>query len=102
MPLPLAGVAASALAPLLQQVFRWFVFSMAAKAVLKIMAHFGVALATNKLLIQPLLDMVVSKWHSMPVELSQWLGALGIDVVVSILISAYSIEGLSRVFLVKK
>lgn len=103
MPLPIiAAEAMGALGPLLTRLLMWWGMSQAIKVVVKIMAGLGVALATDKFVIQPSLDAAKAAWQGLPADLAMWLGAVGIDKMASILFAAYSIDAMARVFLVKK
>ena len=73
-----------------------------ARFVIKIFGGLGLALGTHALVMQPLIDWAIAKWQSMPGSIAQWLSALGVDVAVSIILSAYGIQGATRVILKRK
>lgn len=101
MPIPFVAAAGAVIGPALLQAGRWLLFAEAGKAVVKVLGFLGLSLATNELAIEPIMDNVAGWFGAIPGDLTVWLGALGIDKVASILISAYLVSGISRVFLRK-
>lgn len=67
--------------------------------VIHIMAFLGLAFATNEYLVQPIIDMITGRTGGLPADITAWAGAFGIDKVLSILTSAYTIRGAKKVFL---
>ncbi|XQA67122.1 DUF2523 family protein [Xanthomonas sacchari] len=75
------------------------IITKAARWVTKTFIGLGVGLGSYALILQPLLDWAVAKWQAMPGNIAAWLHALGIDVAVSIILSAYGFKGTERLFL---
>lgn len=69
--------------------------------VIKIFTGLGIGYVSYAMVLQPLLDLAIGKWQSMPGSVAQWLGALGIDVALSIIISAYGFKGAERLLLTR-
>lgn len=103
MPLPvvLPVLATGGIAAVIVTALRWFFMAHFAAAVIRLFAVLGIAWSTNELLIQPLIDQATTAWGALSGDLRLWLGAFGIDKVVSITISAYTIYGIKRLFLGK-
>lgn len=59
----------------------------------------GIGLGSYVLILQPILDWAITKWQAMPGSIAAWLHALGVDVAVSIILSAYGFKGTERLFL---
>ncbi|ALN85978.1 hypothetical protein LC55x_2713 [Lysobacter capsici] len=70
--------------------------------VIKITTALGIGFISYGLILQPLLDWAITKWQSMPGSIAQWLSALGVDVAVSIVLSAYGFRGTERLLLGKR
>lgn len=99
MPAPLA---LAALTPLLMQLLRWLFLAKLASFIGRVAVMLGIGLATNEFLIDPLLEHVEAAWSGVPASLAQWMGALGLDKVISILMSAFAIAGAKQLFLAKQ
>ena len=52
--------------------------------------------------VQPGLDWALTKWQSMPGDLASWLHALGIDVAISIILSAFGFKNTAGLILRKR
>lgn len=78
------------------------IISKAARWVTKSFMGLGVGLGSYLLILQPMLDWALVKWQAMPGNIAAWLHALGIDVAVSIILSAYGFKGTERLFLGKR
>ena len=59
----------------------------------------GIGFGSYALILQPILEWAITKWQAMPANIAAWLHALGIDVAVSIILSAYGLKGTERLFL---
>lgn len=101
MALPVIALPAmsAGLSALLGRLLTWFFMTQLASAVVRMFAMLGIAFATNEWLIGPLVEHVTSAWGAIPAELAVWLSALGINEVVSIMLSAYGILGIKQIFL---
>lgn len=83
----------------------WFsklVLEKGARWVIKIMGGLGVGLGSYALILQPILDWAVTKWQAMPASIAGWLSVLGVDVAVSIILSAYGFKGMERLVLSRR
>lgn len=78
------------------------IISKAARWVMKTFMGLGVGLGSYALILQPMLDWALAKWQAMPGNIAVWLHALGIDVAISIILSAYGFKGTERLFLRKR
>lgn len=101
MALPLIALPAmsAGFSALLGRILTWFFMTQLASVVVRMFATLGIAFATNEWLIEPLVDHVTNAWGAIPPELALWLSALGINEVVSIMLSAYGILGVKQIFL---
>lgn len=68
----------------------------------KAMSALGLGFAAQHFVYEPLIDQAVTAWNAIPAVAANWVHALGIDTAVSILLSAYGIKGVERVFLSRK
>ena len=75
------------------------VINKAGQWVTKTFAGLGIGLGSYLMILQPLLDWALVKWQAMPGNIAMWLHALGIDVAISIILSAYGFKGTERLFL---
>ncbi len=75
------------------------IISKAARWVTKTFFGLGIGLGSYVMILQPLLDWAIAKWQAMPGNIAMWLHALGVDVAVSIILSAYGFKGTERLFL---
>lgn len=98
MPVP---VLAGALAPLLIQVLRYVFMAHAVGFIIRIFSVIGLTLATNEYVVEPLLDIVRGEAQGVPAEMAEWLSFFGIDKVISIMASAYTLLAVKKVFLGK-
>lgn len=71
----------------------------ASQWVTKTFTGLGIGLGSYLMILQPLLDWALVKWQAMPGNIAMWLHALGIDVAISIILSAYGFKGTERLFL---
>jgi len=70
--------------------------------VTKAFSALGIGFGSYYLVLQPLLDWAITKWQSMPGDLASWLHALGIDVAISIILSAYGFKNTAGLILRKR
>ena len=68
----------------------------------KAFSALGIGFGSYYLVLQPLLDWAITKWQSMPGDLASWLHALGIDVAISIILSAYGFKNTAGLILRKR
>lgn len=62
---------------------RWFA---------KIFGFLGITFTTFNLFTNPILEAAEDSWALFGGDLAEWIGALGIDVAVTIILSAYTIS----------
>lgn len=62
----------------------------------------GLGFVADKFIWQPLIDQAVTAWQGVPAIAANWMHALGFDTAISILLSAYGIRHIERVFLSRK
>lgn len=75
---------------------------MNAKAALwvgKILSAIGLGFAAEHFIYEPLILQAQQAWGAIPAQLAAWLHALGVDVGLSMVLSAYGIRGASRIFM---
>lgn len=70
--------------------------------VAKCLSALGLGFAAKSFVYDPLIDQAVNAWNAVPAVIANWVHALGFDVGISILLSAYGIQGVQRVFLSRK
>lgn len=99
MPIPL--LAAGGLAALLTQLFRYLFLAHIASFIARALGVLGLAWFTNEVIVDPVLDMIRNSAGGVPADLAAWLDAFGIDEVISIVASAYTLLSAKRVFLGK-
>ncbi|WP_202840847.1 DUF2523 family protein [Luteimonas saliphila] len=99
MPLPL--LAAGGVAALLSQVLRWFFLAYGAAMVTRLFVTLGIAWGTYEFVLQPAITLADQYWNAIPPELGIWLRYLGAYECASIIISAYLLWGVKRLFLRK-
>jgi len=68
----------------------------------KALGALGLGFASKKLVYDPLIDQAVNAWHSIPPLAANWVHALGLDTAISIVLSAYGIQGVQRVFMTRR
>lgn len=91
----------AALGPLLAQVMRYVFMAHLAGFLIRLLTVFGVSLATNEYIVEPIMDLIHGNAQGVPADLAMWLSAFGIDRVISIMVTAYGIVELKRVFVTK-
>lgn len=62
----------------------------------------GLSLVTQKVAMEPIMNMVRSSAAGVPADLAQWLGVLNVDRYITIVISAYTAGAVKRAFLAKR
>lgn len=75
------------------------IITKAGRWVSKTFVALGIGFGSYALLFQPILDWAIGKWQSMPGNIAVWLSALGIDVAISIILSAYGFKHTNRLIL---
>ncbi|MGJ7901010.1 hypothetical protein [Lysobacter sp. 1R34A] len=97
MPAILAGLLA-ALGP-------WIARYFLAKGVLLVvglLARFGLVLATDKYVMEPLIQHVIAAWNQIPADWQCWFALLGITKAASIVVSGLTLISMKKVFFAKK
>jgi hypothetical protein len=84
------------------QVFDTVIKAKAAVWVGKILSALGLGFAAQRFLYDPLIDQAITYWHAVPAQFAAWIHALGLDTGISIILSAYGIQGVHRVFLSRR
>lgn len=97
MPVPIIGGVLVAAGALLSRV----VFTRVGQWAIALLASLGLALGTQTVVMDPLLDKVGQGFAGIPPEVAQWLGFLNVDVYVSIVLSAYVGAAIKSVLLKK-
>jgi len=91
---PLIGAIASMFDKLVQvKVGLWFG---------KLLSAVGLGFVAQEFIYDPLIDMAQQYWSQVPATLAAWVHAFGIDTAVSIIVSAYGIQGAQRIFLARR
>lgn len=83
---------------LLARILLWFFLAKGAAIVVRIIATLGLAFFTYEWVLTPVISMVDANVHGLPPELNEWLRALGIYEVISIIVSAYLLLAGKRIF----
>lgn len=96
-----AVLAGGAAVGLLTRVLTWFFLAKGAAIVIRIFGTLGLAYFTYEWVLTPVIGMVDSNVNALPQELNEWLRALGIFEVMSIIVSAYLLLAGKRIFLGK-
>lgn len=102
MPLPalaLPALAAGGLSSIIVKSLTVFFLAKGPAVVIRIFSMLGIAYAAYNFVLQPLISQATSSWQGVPASLKQWIGAFGIDMVASIMISAYGIWALKKLVL---
>jgi hypothetical protein len=68
----------------------------------KALSALGLGFAVQEFIYGPLIDQAVNAWNAVPALWANWVHALGLDAGISILLSAYGIQGVQRVFMSRK
>ena len=97
--MPLPALAAGSLGSVLVRVVQVYLIAKAGQFVLNILAFFGLAWATYEYVVGPAVAQVQSLFTGLPADLIAWLGFFRVDVVATMLLSAYAIVVAKRVFL---
>lgn len=93
----LGGAAAGILA----RVLTWFFLAKGAAIVIRIIVTLGLAFFTYEWVLTPAITMVDQNVNGLPPQMNEWLRALGIFEVISIIVSAYLLWAGKRIFLGK-
>lgn len=73
----------------LMRALSWLVMTYAGQWILKILVTLGLTVAVAKLALPALMSMVLSHMSALPPIASQAIGATGLDVFISMVLSAY-------------
>lgn len=65
------------------------------------LGRLGLVIATNEIAMQPLTDLVLSRWATLPADMQCWLGLFGVTKAVSIMLSAGTLITGKRLFFAK-
>lgn len=100
MPLP----AIPAIAAILSAAAPWISRFFLAKGALLFagfLGRIGIVIATNEVIMEPLLGHIMGAWASLPGDFTCWMGMLGVTKVASIVVSALTLLSIKQVFLAK-
>ncbi|MEJ2790632.1 MULTISPECIES: hypothetical protein [unclassified Pseudoxanthomonas] len=100
MPAPVVAVLGSVFAALGPWIMRFF----AAKAVLMVagfLGRVGLVLATNEVIVQPLIDHAIQMWNGIPGAWQCWLALFGVTKAAGIYVSGLSLIAAKKIFLAK-
>lgn len=92
-------------AALLEALGPWIARFIMAKGVLLFagfLGRLGLVIATNEFAIQPLIDLTVSKWSTIPSTMQCWLSLFGVTKAVSVMLSAAVLIAAKHLFFSKK
>lgn len=99
----LAGAAGVGFWAMLQWAIRrallWFFIAKGAAVIARLFGALGLAVFTYQFVIEPAVQMVDANVANLPPQLGEWLSALGIFEVMSIIVSGYVLLAAKRVFL---
>lgn len=89
------------LGPIIAQALRWFFLAYGAATVTRLFVSLGIAWGTYEWVLQPAIEAAENAWSGMPAELRPWLSYVGALECASIIVSAYMLWGLKKLFLRK-
>ena len=92
------------LAPLLAALAPWITRFFIAKGALMFagfLGRLGLVMATNEFAMEPLTQLVLSRWASLPGNMQCWLALFGVTKAVSIMLSAMTLITAKKVFFAK-
>lgn len=104
MPAPLfviPALTAGGLGLLVTNLLRWFFLAHLASFVIRAFAVLGLAWFTNEMVVENVLQLIQTRMGGIPGNMAEWLDALEIDKVISIMASAYTLLAVKRLFLGK-
>ncbi|MFT4178272.1 MAG: DUF2523 family protein [Thermomonas sp.] len=93
-----------ALAALLAALGPWisrFFMAKGAMMFAGFLGRLGIVIGTNELAMEPLTNLVVSKWATMPASMQCWLALFGVTKAVSIMLSAMTLISAKKLFFSK-
>lgn len=96
-----AVLAGGAVMGLLTRVLTWFFLAKGAAIVIRIIGTLGLAFFTYEWVLTPVIGMIDANVNGMPPEFNEWMRALGVFEVISIIVSAYVLLAGKRIFLGK-
>lgn len=91
MPVVLAPLIA-----LLMRALSWLFLTKAGIWCVAILGTLGLGLATNEMVIEPLVDQATTAWGALPPEVAVWAKALGVLEFVSLVISAHLVYAATK------
>lgn len=83
---------------LLARILLWFFLAKGAAIVVRIIATLGLAFFTYEWVLTPVITMVDTNVNGLSPEFNEWMRALGIFEVMSIIVSAYLLLAAKRIF----
>jgi hypothetical protein len=98
MPLPI-GAGTAAIVALFGRLMVWLMATYLGQWVLRIMITLGISFATVKISLPLLMSFVQNYVGGLPADLYQYFGAVGGDVVVTMIMSALMARGIGSVAL---
>jgi hypothetical protein len=97
MPLPAIPAISAVVAAVLPWVTRWF---LAKSAIMfaGFLGRLGIVIATNELVLEPLINHITSAWSGLPGQFKCWLDLFGVTQVASLYVSAITLLGVKKLF----
>jgi len=100
MALPAIPVLATLLAVLGPWIVR-FAQMYLVQIVVSFLGRLGILIATNEMIIQPLIDHATNAWNGIPPAWQCWFNLLGINKAASIMVSFMTLIMVKKIFFVK-
>lgn len=100
MPLPAIPLVSAILAAAMPWITR-FLIAKGALILAAFLGRIGLVIATNEVIMEPLLAHIMSAWGSLPSEFTCWMALLGVTKVASIIVSALTLLSIKQIFLAK-
>lgn len=91
-----------ALGGMLSRVLLWFFLAKGAAIVMRVFGTLGLAYFTYEWVLDPAIQLIDTNVSALPVQLTEWMRALGVMECFSIIVSAYLLLAGKRVFLGKQ
>lgn len=82
----------------------WIMRFLAAKAVIIVagfLGRLGIVLATNEVIVQPLIEHVMASWNSIPAAMQCWFSLFGVTKSAGIFVSGLTLIAGKQVFFAK-
>lgn len=93
------------LTPVLAALGPWisrFLLAKGAMMFAGFLGNLGLVIAVNKYAYEPLTNLVLSKWSTLPGSMQCWFGVFGVNQAISIMLSAMTLITAKKIFFSKK